>query len=58
MISAKEYEVTKRIKLHTKPIRVAQITQVGRFVKETQRHYIFSDFRVRKDNVISIKERM
>ena len=53
----KEYAVTKEIKLHTKPIRVAQIIRTGFFVKETETHFIFSDFRVRKANVISIQER-
>lgn len=57
MIIGKEYEVITQIKLHTKPIRVAQIKRAGCFVKETEKHYIFSNFRSRKDNVISIIER-
>ena len=57
MTVGKEYEVTTKIKLHTKPLRVAQIKRAGRFVKETEKHYIFSNFRNRKENVISINER-
>lgn len=57
MVVGKEYEVITQIKLHTKPLRIAQIKRAGRFVRETEKHYIFSNFRSRKENVISISER-
>lgn len=57
MTVGQEYEVIREIKLHTKPLRVAQIIRTGRFVRETEKHFIFSDFRVRKSNIIAIIER-
>lgn len=52
----KQYVVTKQIKLHTNPLRTAQIQMVGTFVKETDNYYVFEAFRVRKANVIKIAE--
>ena len=54
MVVGKSYSVTKRIKLHTKPLVVADITQVGVFVKETPKQFIFRNFRVYKANVFEI----
>lgn len=51
------YEVTKQIKLHTKPTRIAQIKQTGAFIGESEYYLFFHGFRVRKANVVSIFER-
>lgn len=56
MIAGKFYTVIKEVKIHTKPTVLAKIIQVGKFVKETKTSYIFNEFRVKKSNVISIKE--
>ena len=53
----KAYEVTKQIKLHTKPLRTARITQAGEYIGETEKRLMFRGFRVRKSNVVSIFER-
>ena len=48
------YKVTKRIKLHTKPLREADVSMTGRFIRETEYGYVFDWFKVRKANVIAI----
>lgn len=55
MTSRGLYQITKRIKLHTKPTRFANITLVGTFKHDTNGWYCFDEFRVRKQNVIDIK---
>ena len=42
------YKVTKRIKLHTSPLREAEIVKAGVFKKETRKSYIFNEFKVKK----------
>lgn len=49
------YKVTKHIKLHTKPLREADVSITGRFVKETESYYCFDWFRVRKANIVDTK---
>ena len=56
MTQGRKYEITKRIKLHTKPLYVGEIVQKGTFVQETEHHYFFDRFRVRKANIIRIRE--
>ena len=50
------YKVTQKIKLHTQPPRVIVVEREGVFVKETEKSYIFKDFRVQKSTVIKIEE--
>ena len=52
----KLYEVTKRIKIHTKPLVICNVVLTGKFKKETDSMFIFDNFRVNKRVVISIKE--
>ena len=52
----KRYLITKRIKLHTKPNRFANVIVEGAFKHETDKHFCFDGFRVKKSNVIAIKE--
>lgn len=54
MKKGEAYLITKRIKLHPQPVRTVEITQSGRFVKETKTQYIFDGFRVHKHTVVSI----
>lgn len=56
MKKGEKYLIVKRIKLHTKPLRMADITQTGRFVKETKTSYIFDGFNARKHTIVSIRE--
>jgi len=56
MKAGKVYEITKRIKLHTKPLYEADIMLTGRYVRESQNWYIFDRFKVKKANVIKIVE--
>ena len=56
MTRGKEYEVTKRIKLHTKPLVEEEIVKTGLFLKETDKSFIFDDFKVSKSTVIKIEE--
>ncbi len=56
MIPNKNYEIMKRIKVHTSPLREVDVVQVGRFVKETKKSYMFDNFRVKKELVIHIEE--
>lgn len=48
------YQITKKIKIHTKPQREVLVTQLGRFAKETEHTYRFSGFSVNKANVVEI----
>ena len=56
MTTHNPYKVTKKIKLHTNPLREAEIIKEGVFMKETAKSYIFDDFRVNKSTVIKIEE--
>ena len=56
MTKGKGYEVTKKIKLHTKPLREEEITKEGVFMKETAKSYIFDNFWVSKSTVIKTEE--
>jgi hypothetical protein len=49
------YKVTKHIKLHTKPLREADVSITGRFIKETENYYYFDWFKVRKNNIVDTK---
>ena len=50
------YLLIIKIKLHTSPLRTIEYEKDGVFVKETPSYFVFNDFRVRKANVINIKE--
>ena len=52
----KLYEVTKRIKIHTKPLRTCDVILTGKFKKETKKCFVFDNFRVDKMVITSIKE--
>ena len=52
----KMYTVTKKIKLHTSPVREVVVPQTGAFAKETDDFLVFRGFRVRKACVVDIKE--
>ena len=52
----KLYEVTKRIKIHTKPLITCDVILTGKFKKETKKYFVFDNFRVDKSVLISIKE--
>lgn len=56
MIESKLYNITIKIKVHTKPLREVVYEKTGAFLKETSTNYIFDSFRVRKANVIKIQE--
>ena len=56
MLPNKEYEVIRRVKIHTSPLIEADIVTVGKFQKETKQCYIFDGFRVSKRCVTRIKE--
>lgn len=56
MQSGKIYRITKRIKLHTKPLYEANVTVIGQCIRESEKCYIFDTFRCKKDNIIEIKE--
>lgn len=56
MIPTRYYRVTVKIKLHTSPLRELEYLKEGMFVKETKSCFIFGDFRVRKENVVTIVE--
>lgn len=55
MTIGNEYKVTKKIKIHTKPLVEVQITLQGIFKCESKAYYIFDSFRARKENIISIE---
>lgn len=57
MTTGTRYLITKRIKLHTKPLRFANITLEGAFKYATDGWYCFNGFRVKKSVVIEIKEK-
>ena len=50
------YNITVKIKPHTSPLRELIYDRDGVFIKESGSYYIFEGFRVRKANVIGIKE--
>ena len=52
----KTYTVTKKIKIHTKPLREVAVPLTGVFIKETAHSLIFRSFRVKKSVVVSIEE--
>lgn len=54
----KQYTVTRRIKTHTSPLRTVTYDEVGRFVKETPKMYIFDTFSVRKDVITRIRRKL
>ena len=56
MVMGKRYQITKRIKLHTKPNIFANVIVEGTYKHETDKFYFFNRFRVKKENVIAIKE--
>ena len=45
MQSGKIYRITKRIKLHTKPLYEANVTVIGRYIRESEKWYIFDTFK-------------
>ena len=49
------YQITKRIKLHTKPTVYANISLVGTFKYDTNGWCYFDEFKVKKENIIDIK---
>lgn len=49
------YQVTRKIKTHTSPLRTVTYDEVGRFIKETSNMLVFDTFRVKKSTIISIK---
>lgn len=52
----KLYQIIKKIKIHTSPLVTVEVTQIGRFVKETYKFYMFDTFRVMKSCVVSVEE--
>ena len=56
MTCNKNYKVTKKIKLHTKPLVEAEITNEGMFLKETENFYCFDGFRVNKETLVKVEE--
>ena len=50
------YDITKQIKIHTKPLVEVCITLRGQFIKETDKQLFFDSFKVNKNNVIKVKE--
>ena len=55
LIPNQTYTVTKKIKIHTKPLTEVCVTQTGIFVKHTNSYLIFRGYRVRKSCVIKIE---
>ncbi len=51
------YEITKRIKVHTKPLVTCDVILTGKFEKETKMLFVFDNFKVRKNAIVSIKEK-
>ena len=51
----KTYTITKKIKIHTKPLREVSVPHTGVFIKETAHSLIFRGFWVKKSVVVSIK---
>ena len=56
MKANKRYRVTKRIKIHTKPLVEVTVVQEGIFKRETSKSLCFQDFCVHKHCVINIEE--
>lgn len=56
LIPNKPYSVTKKIKIHTKPLQEVFVTQTGIYVKETNSYFIFRGFKVRKLCVTQVQE--
>ena len=56
MTIGKTYKITKRIKIHTKPLVMVEVIKTGVFLKETTKSYLFDDFRVGKKVVVNIEE--
>ena len=52
----KTYSITKKIKIHTKPLTEVFVTQTGTFVKQTNSYFIFRGFKVRKSCVTQVQE--
>ena len=57
LISGKEYEVLKRIKIHTSPLCMADVVFCGTFMRETEEWLFFDSCRARKSNIVSIREK-
>lgn len=55
MESGKMYTITKKIKIHTKPLVEIVVPQTGLFVTETDKYFFFRGFKVRKDCVLYIE---
>ena len=54
LIPNQTYTVTKKIKIHTKPLTEVCVTQTGIFVKQTSSYLIFRGFKVRKSCVTQV----
>lgn len=52
MTCQKNYVVTKKIKLHTSPLREAEVVREGKFLGETPKWYLFEGFRVSKNTFV------
>ena len=52
----KTYTVTKKIKLHTKPLVECVVPMTGVFVKETDKWLIFRGFKVKKSVIQNIEK--
>ena len=57
LILGKEYEVMKRIKIHTSPLRMADVVFCGTFMRETKEWLLFDSCRARESNIVSIREK-
>ena len=55
MIPTRHYRVTMKIKLHTSPLRELEYSRDAVFIRETKSYFVFDNFKVQKDNVVSIK---
>ena len=56
MQPGKTYTVTKKIKLHTKPLIECVVSMTGVFVKETDKYCVFRGFKVRKSVIQNIEK--
>lgn len=56
LIPNRKYTVSKKIKIHTKPLTYVVVSQTGVFVKETHSYLIFRSFKVSKQCVEQIQE--
>ena len=54
MIPNEYYRIKARLKLHTSPLKILEYEKEGKFIRETDRFYVFDEFMVKKLNVISI----